>query len=108
MLGQPEGLRSSAPWAGEQGVWGGEWNATAEGTWEKVWAAGEERHHCWRGREEEGQTTIGISLLIPTWPIRGWGASGAGYGLQEATCSGYERLGTSFAGYGWPGTCCVG
>ena len=29
--GQPWGLRSDVPWAGE-------WNAMAEGNWEKVWA----------------------------------------------------------------------
>ena len=36
--GQPEGLKSSVPWAGE-------WKAKAEGTQEEVWATGEARHH---------------------------------------------------------------
>ena len=31
----------------------GEWNATAEGTQEEVWAQGKARCHCWRGQEEE-------------------------------------------------------
>ena len=36
MWGQPEGLRSSAPWVGEQMLQAEEGNATEEGTWEKV------------------------------------------------------------------------
>ena len=36
--------------------WAGEGNVTAEGTQEKVGLAGEARHHCWGGQEEEGWT----------------------------------------------------
>ena len=56
-----------------------EWNATAAGTQEKVWATGEARCHCWEGREEEGQTAVGNSLHLSVreWPpadsqMAGW------------------------------------
>ena len=45
--GQPEGLRTHVLQAGA-------WNATAEGTLEKVRAIGEARRHFWGGREQEG------------------------------------------------------
>ena len=51
----------------------------------------EARCHCWGEPGEEEQTAIGISLSIRA--LRGRGASDAGYGWQEATCSGYGRLG---------------
>ena len=38
MWGQPKMLRSGVPWVGEGVLWAGEWNTTAERTWEKVWA----------------------------------------------------------------------
>ena len=57
----------------------GEWNAPAEGTWEEVWALRRSKHHCWGGREKEGQTTIGISFPAHMWTLRGQGASGAAY-----------------------------
>jgi len=34
---------------------------------------GEARHHCWGGREEEGQTNIGITFPVHVWALRGWG-----------------------------------
>ena len=33
---QPKGLMISASWVGSGVLWAGEWNAMAEGTWEKV------------------------------------------------------------------------
>ena len=39
---QSEGLGSGVPQAGE-------WNTTAKGSREEVWAAGEARCHCWGG-----------------------------------------------------------
>ena len=60
--GQPEGLRSSVPWAGEQCAMTGEWNAMAERTWEEVWAFKRSKEPLlWRAREG-GWTAIGISL----------------------------------------------
>ena len=40
----------------------GEWNITAEGRQEEVWATGEARHHYWGREGKEPQTAIGISL----------------------------------------------
>ena len=45
---------------------GWEWKAMAEETREKVWAAGEARHHCCGGQEEEAQTTIRMSQCMHT------------------------------------------
>ena len=41
-----------------------EWKAMAEGTWEKFIPAGEARHHCWGGQEEEGWASIGNALCL--------------------------------------------
>ena len=55
----------------------------AEGTLEKVWTCRRGKHHCWRGREEEGQTATGNSLCMSVHMClqvsRGWGSSGAGH-----------------------------
>ena len=52
---QSEGLGSGVPQDGE-------WNATAKGTGRRSEPAGKARCHCWGRPEEEGKTTIGISL----------------------------------------------
>ena len=41
--GQPEGLRSSAPWVRQWYLQAGQWNAMAGGP------TGEARRHCWGG-----------------------------------------------------------
>ena len=57
---QPEGLRSNVPSAGE-------WNSTAEGSREEVWACRRSKppllERVRTGRREK-QTTIGISLHV--------------------------------------------
>ena len=71
--------------------------------------AGEARCRCWGGREQEGQTAIGISLCMCARALRGRGplaqAGGVGVGGQEATCTrsscvGFEWAGTSFVAKG--------
>ena len=47
--------------------------------------AGERRHHCWGGQEEEGWTAIGISFSEHGQTLRKWG---------------YRQQGTSHTGYG--------
>ena len=37
--------------------------------------AGEARHHCWGGQEEEEGTAIVISFPVHSWTVRGRGAS---------------------------------
>lgn len=92
------GLVSGMPWQKEPG----------EEPRGRSGPTGEARRHCWRGREEEGRTTIGIFLRTHTGALRWWGASGTGYCRREATCSGYGRLAGSCAGYRWLGNSCVG
>ena len=55
-------------------------------------------YHCCGAQEEEGRTTIGISLCTCEGALRGQGTSGTAYRWQNATCSGYRRLGASCAG----------
>ena len=67
--------------------------------------AGERRHHCWGGQEEEGWTAIGISFPMHAQTLRAWGKlSGTSYRWQGATCN--DRASLVWATV--PGTSCVG
>ena len=59
-------------------LWAGEWNAMAEGTWEKIWARRRSKVTLLGRVRGRGRTTIGISLCTCVQALRGWGASGAG------------------------------
>ena len=74
----------------------GEWNATAEGTWEEVWAQRRSKAPL-LGRARVGGADCHRNLLEHVWALRGWDASGADYRRQEATFSGYGILGASCA-----------
>ena len=97
---QPERLWSGMPQAGE-------WNATAEGTQEEVWACRRNKVPL-LGRARGGGVDSHRNLPEHAQAFRGQGTSGSGYGWQEASCSGYRRLGASCVDYAWPGTSCVG
>ena len=75
--------------------------------WRRSGPVGEARHHCWGGWEEEGQTTVEICLHKPGLSEGGAPlvlALGGDKSLAWATGDGEY----SYAGYGWPGTSCVG
>ena len=69
----------------------GEWNATAEGTWEKVWARRRSKAPL-LGRVRGGGADHHRNLPVHmSWDSQRVGASGRSNGWQEATCSGYQR-----------------
>ena len=80
---QPEGLRSSVSWAGEQ-------NTTAEGTWEEVWAYRRSKVPL-LGRVREGEADHHRNLPANRQALRGQGASGTGYRWQKATYLGLQE-----------------
>ena len=66
-----EGLKSDVPW-------GEEWNATAKGIQEDVWAC-RRRKMPLLGRVRGGGVDGHRNLPVHTQVLRGWGACGAGY-----------------------------
>ena len=59
-------------------LWAGEWNTTAEGTWEEVWA-----HRRNKGPLLGKRRVRGVdhhrNLPAQVWDLRGWDTSGTGY-----------------------------
>ena len=68
---QPEGLRSSVPWAGEQ-------NAIAEGNWEEIWAHRKGKVPL-LGRVRGGGEDHYRNLPAHVWALRGRAPSGTDY-----------------------------
>ena len=100
MWRQPEGLESSAPWDGER-------NATAEETWEEVWAHRRSKVPLLGMARGGGADHPGN--LFPCTHVDSQRAGHHWCRLQVARghYSGYRRLAASWASYGWPGTSCL-
>ena len=77
---QPKGLRNGVPWVGEQVCYGlGSGTPRQREPRRRSGPVGKARCLCWGELEQEGQTTIGISLLPCMGSLGGQGNSGAGY-----------------------------
>ena len=73
----------------------------ARGTWEEVWVLRRSKAPLLgRARGRGMGCHRNIFPCTHTQTLRGWGASGAGYGWQSTTCSGYGRPGTSMPAMG--------
>ena len=82
---------------GSSVLWAGEWNFMAEGTWGKVWDCRRSKVPLLNRVREGG---VDHHRNLPVQACMGSQRVGVGYGWQEATFSGYGRLGISCAGYG--------
>ena len=89
----------------------GELNATAEGTWEKVWARRRGKVPL-LGRARGGGADSHRKLSAPKGGVSsqrvGWGGLWHRLQVVRSHLLVYGILGASCAGYWWPGTSCVG
>ena len=88
---QPEGLGSSVPLAGSR-------MPEPREPGRRSRPAGNARHHCWGGWEEEGWTAIGISFPVHAQDLRGWRGSDTAYCWWDSTsCRVYRWQGQTTA-----------